>query len=101
MKKLTLILSLMIVSICVFLMNGCLGGGNPPPTFSVSGFVREGEIGIEGVKLVSDVGTTTTDENGFYSFDGLLSGITITAEMENYCFVKQTQTFFDKTGFCP
>ena len=38
-----------------------------------------------------------TDENGYYSFKGLTTGITVTAEKENYMFVEKTKTFFTQT----
>ena len=97
MKKFNLLLSLIVIGVCMIFMTGCLGGGEPPPTFSISGFVYEKEKGLEGVTLTSDVGTTQTDENGYYTFVGLTTGITITAEKENYTFVKQSQTFFSET----
>ena len=94
MKKFKIYLSLCLVTLCSILMCGCLGGEKPPPTFSISGYVLEDEIGVEGVTVKCDVGTTTTDENGYYVFDGLTSGVTISVEKQNYAFDKQTQTFF-------
>ena len=97
MNKLKTILSLIIIGISAFFMTGCLGGGAPIPTFSVSGYVLDGQKGVEGVTVRSDVGTTQTDENGYYVFTGLVTGITITVEKENYAFVQNTKTIFNQT----
>ena len=97
MKKLHILLSLLIVFTSTLLFTACFGEKPPPETFSISGYVYDGEIGVEGVSLISDVGTVQTDENGYYSFKGLTTGITITAEKENYMFVEKSKTFFTET----
>ena len=96
MKKMRLV-PLLVVALCMFILTGCFGGQKPPETFSISGYVYENSVGVEGVTLSSDVGTTTTDENGYYCFSNLLSGLTITAEKDNYLFVEKNKTFFKGT----
>ncbi|MFP4662408.1 MAG: fibronectin type III domain-containing protein, partial [Halanaerobiales bacterium] len=57
--------------------------------YTVSGYVTigESEDGLQGVSIImDDVSKTTTDENGYYSVEGLTGIETITPELEGWTF---------------
>lgn len=63
-------------------------GKDEVETFSFSGYVfADGEC-LEGAKVSCGVKQTQTDENGYYSFDGLTSVVEVSVSKDNYIFGK-------------
>lgn len=89
MRKHLLVYIFVMISL-VSLISGCFrGGGSIPGAYRVSGFVRDSEgRGIEGVTLIfsGGIGTTTTDDTGWWSKDGLSGTVTIAPAKAGYAF---------------
>ncbi len=93
LHKIIAVLSVLLCGFCLF----CACGETPPATFNISGYVLEDGKGVEGVLLSSEAGNVTTDENGYFCFNQISTGITIEANKDGYVFENSTQTFFSAT----
>lgn len=70
------------------ILTGCFGGSKVPRTYSVAGQVTDGGRSVAGVTIHFSDGSETveTNENGFWSKDGLAGPVTITPDKEGYYF---------------
>lgn len=57
-------------------------------TFAFSGYVFADGESLAGAKVSCGILQTETDENGYYSFDGLTNVVEVTASKDNYIFGK-------------
>ena len=59
-------------------------------TYDVSGYIKTGGTGLEGATVALDGQTTTTDENGYYSFTGLAGSTNYTITVAKTGYQSQT-----------
>ncbi len=92
----------------LFLIAGCGGGGGSlfggDTTESLSGYIRYGGVGVEGVTVTisgPETRTTTTDANGYYVFGNVDAGEYTVTPSDNRASVKFTFRFapFKRTAY--
>lgn len=105
MRKLFSFMLVSITTMVVMIAGGCGGGGGDsgtanlpvPLTYSVSGNITSGGIGMGGVTVVlsgNSSATTTTDNNGNYSFNSVQNGsYTVTPGKDGYAFTPANRSF--------
>lgn len=81
--------------VILLFFNFCLTScGSELKTFSVSGYILSENGAIEGATISCEVGSVVSNSSGYYSFEGLISGVSIYVSHDDFYFPASVKTAF-------